>query len=41
MSFQWVFMPFVLLLLAITARSAINIYDSIQGRGLEEQGLPS
>ena len=41
MSFQWVFMPFVLLLLAITARSAINIWDSIQGRGLEEQGLPS
>ena len=41
MSFQWVFLPFVLLLLAITLRSAINIWDSIHGRGLEEQGLPS
>ncbi len=40
-SFQWVFMPFVLLLVAIVVRSAINIWDSIQGRGLEEQGLPS
>jgi TRAP-type C4-dicarboxylate transport system permease small subunit len=40
-SFQWVFMPFVLLLIAIVVRSAINIWDSIQGRGLEEQGLPS
>ncbi len=40
-SFQWVFMPFVLLLIAIVFRSALNVRDSIQGRGLEEQGLPS
>ena len=40
-SFQWVFMPFVVLLIAIVVRSAINIWDSIHGRGLEEQGLPS
>ena len=40
-SFQWVFMPFVVLLGSIALRSAINIWGAIHGRGLEEQGLPS
>lgn len=40
-SFQWVFMPFVLLLVALVVRSAWGIWQAIVGQGLQEQGLPS
>ena len=38
-SFQWVFLPFVLLLLALVVRSAWGIWQAIQGNGLEAQGI--
>ena len=38
-SFQWVFLPFVLLLVALVFRSAWGIYSAIQGEGLEDQGM--
>jgi TRAP-type C4-dicarboxylate transport system permease small subunit len=38
-SFQWVFLPFVLLLVALVLRSVWSIWQAIQGRGLEAQGL--
>ena len=38
-SFQWVFLPFVLLLVALVLRSVWGIWQAIQGRGLEAQGL--
>jgi len=41
LSFQWVFMPFVLLLAAMVVRSVWGIWDALQGRGLQAQGLPS
>ncbi len=40
LSFQWVFMPFVLLLAALVLRSAWGIWDALRGRGLQAQGLP-
>ena len=38
-SFQWVFLPFVLLLIALVFRSAWGIYGAIKGQGLDEQGI--
>lgn len=38
-SFQWVFLPFVLLLLALVVRSAWGIWQAIQGHGLQAQGI--
>ena len=38
-SFQWVFLPFVLLLIALVFRSAWGIYGAIQGQGLDDQGI--
>lgn len=36
-SFQWIFMPFMLLLVALVARSAWAIWEALRGRGLEIQ----
>ena len=36
-SFMWVFMPFVLLLAALVVRSALAIWNAIQGIGLEAE----
>ena len=36
-SFMWVFMPFVLLLAALAARSAWAIWNAIRGKGLEAE----
>ncbi|WP_411886664.1 TRAP transporter small permease [Polaromonas sp. YR568] len=36
-SFMWVFMPFVLLLVALAARSAWAIWNAIRGKGLEAE----
>jgi TRAP-type C4-dicarboxylate transport system permease small subunit len=33
--FMWVFLPFVLLMLALVVRSAWAIWQALQGRGLE------
>lgn len=38
-SFQWVFLPFVLLLVALVVRSAVGIWQAVKGQGLEAQGL--
>ena len=40
-SFQWVFLPFVLLLVALVVRSAFGIWQALKGQGLEAQGLPT
>ena len=40
-SFQWVFLPFVLLLIALVVRSAWGIWQAFKGQGLEAQGLPT
>jgi TRAP-type C4-dicarboxylate transport system permease small subunit len=40
-SFQWVFMPFVLLLASLVARSVWGIWQALRGQGLQDQGLPS
>ena len=37
MSFQWVFMPFVLMLAALAVRSAWAIWNAIRGKGLEAE----
>jgi TRAP-type C4-dicarboxylate transport system permease small subunit len=37
LSFMWVFMPFVLLLIALAARSAWAIWNAIRGKGLEAE----
>ena len=37
MSFQWVFMPCVLLLAALAVRSAWAIWNAIRGKGLEAE----
>jgi TRAP-type C4-dicarboxylate transport system permease small subunit len=37
LSFMWVFMPFVLLLVALAARSAWAIWNAIRGKGLEAE----
>lgn len=39
LSFQWVFLPFVLLLVALVLKSAWGIYGAIKGQGLEDQGM--
>jgi hypothetical protein len=36
-SFQWIFLPFVLLLIALVVRSAWAIGEAIRGRGLDVQ----
>jgi TRAP-type C4-dicarboxylate transport system permease small subunit len=41
LSFQWVFMPFVLLLAALVLRSVWGIWQALRGQGLQDQGLPS
>ena len=41
LSFQWVFMPFVLLLAALVVRSVWGIGQALRGQGLQDQGLPS
>ena len=38
-SFQWIFLPFVLLLIALVFKSAWGIYAAIRGQGLENQGI--
>ena len=38
-SFQWVFMPFMFLLLALAARSALGIWQALNGRGLQAQDV--
>ncbi|MBU3738410.1 MAG: TRAP transporter small permease subunit [Rhodoferax sp.] len=37
-SFQWVFLPFVLLLIALVGRSAHNLWQTWRGQGLDAQG---
>lgn len=37
--FMWVFMPFVLLLIALVARSGWGIWNAFKGKGLETQGI--
>lgn len=37
--FMWVFLPFVLLLIALVARSAWGIWSALKGQGLETQGI--
>ena len=39
--FSWVFLPFVALLAALVVRSARNVWDALQGRGLEDAGVPT
>ena len=41
LSFQWVFMPFVLLLVALVLRCARNIWRALQGLDLDDAGLPA
>ena len=38
-SFQWVFMPFMFLLIALVLRSAWGIWEALQGKGLEQQDV--
>jgi TRAP-type C4-dicarboxylate transport system permease small subunit len=38
-SLQWVFLPFVLLLVSLVLRSAFGIWQAFKGQGLEDQGL--
>ena len=40
-SFQWVFLPFVLLLVALVVRSVWAIAQTLRGEGLEDAGLPT
>lgn len=40
-SFQWVFMPFVALLVALVIRCARNVWRALQGLDLEDARLPS
>jgi TRAP-type C4-dicarboxylate transport system permease small subunit len=40
-SFQWVFMPFVLLLASLVVRSVWGIWQALRGQGLQDPGLPS
>jgi len=39
--FSWVFLPFVALLAALVVRSALNVWHTLQGRGLEDAGVPT
>jgi hypothetical protein len=36
-SFMWVFLPFVILMLALLARCAWAIYTALRGRGLDAE----
>lgn len=38
-SFQWVFLPFVFLLVALVLRSVRGLWQALHGRGLEVQGI--
>ena len=38
-SFQWIFLPFVLLLVALVFKSVWGIYSAVKGQGLEDQGV--
>jgi len=40
-SFQWVFLPFVLLLVALVLRNAWQVWRLLRGDAPEEPGLPS
>jgi len=39
--FSLVFLPFILLLLALVVRSAWGLWGALRGQGLEDQGLSS
>jgi TRAP-type C4-dicarboxylate transport system permease small subunit len=39
--FLWVFLPFVLLLVALVVRSAVGIWRAWQGKDLEDAGIPA
>ena len=39
--FMWVFLPFVLLLIALVVRCAWAIWGALRGEGLEDNGLPA
>jgi len=41
LSFQWVFMPFVALLVALVIRCTRNVWRALQGLDLEDAGLPT
>lgn len=41
LSFQWVFMPFMLLLVSMVLRSLWGIAEALRGRGLNVQEVPS
>ena len=41
LSFQWVFLPFMLLLISLVLRSLWGIREALQGRGLQAQETPS
>ncbi len=41
LSFQWVFLPFVLLLLALVLRSLWGLWQACRGVGLEDAEMPS
>ena len=41
LSFQWVFLPFVLLLVALVLRSARNVWRALHGLDLDDAGVPS
>jgi TRAP-type C4-dicarboxylate transport system permease small subunit len=36
-SFMWIYLPFVMLLVAMVARSAWAIVQAVQGRGLDAE----
>ena len=38
-SFQWIFLPFVLLLVALVFKSVWGIYSAVKGLALEDQGV--
>ena len=40
-SFQWVFLPFVILLVALVIRCARNVWRALQGLDLEDAGIPA
>jgi TRAP-type C4-dicarboxylate transport system permease small subunit len=39
--FMWVFLPFVILLLALVVRSVLGMWRAMQGLDLEDAGVPS
>jgi TRAP-type transport system small permease protein len=40
-SFMWVFLPLVLLLVALVVRSVLAVVAALRGQGLEDAGLPA